>query len=256
MLGRRMLTLLARPSGRDPALTPHDPRRAHRLCGIGTRRRGRLLRPSISPPLSGEGTRRAVRNHPRGSAALGLCGQCRWRADPRARAGPAPPGGVCSGRNPSWRDRREGRRVHPDAGAAAGHRTPGRTPPADLRPGADLQRRRARASSASTPTQPERAAGTGLAGHRPEPEPQSRLDEGRCPRDAGPARAPRGLGSNCLPRSARHRRCAVRARRLPLSSRRSSRALRRCRRWPGFFRTPCTRISRPVVTSRSTSTPR
>ena len=53
-----------------------------------------------------------------------------------------------------------------------------------------------------------------LARHQPEPEPQSRLREGRRARDAGDAAPAERVGSDRLRRPARHRRRAVRARRV------------------------------------------
>ena len=153
-------------------------------------------------------------------------------ADRGGGQGQGPAGGARAGRHPRRRDRRQGRRLPGAARAARGTRLAWRprSRHAGLRAG--VQRRRPRAREPDQSSQPDGPRGGRLARHQPEPEPQSRLREGGRPRDAGDAAPAQRVGSDRLRRPARHRRRAVRARRVAQRGADAGRATRRCGRPP------------------------
>ena len=108
---------------------------------------------------------------------------------------------------------------------------------------AGVQRRRPRALRSVEPAQPARPARVGLARHRAEPQPQSRLRQGRFAGDAGDAAAGQRLGPAGAGGPARHQRGPVRTR-----HRDPGRAAARRRR--------CAARDRPPVPRRGDGRPR
>ena len=190
------------------------PRRAHQL------RRDRAL-PGGAGPVRAAGRpvprpARAARTsaaRPRDGRMVALVASADGVLDPAAARKAGRPVLLVVGGHPRGRDRRQGRRVRAAARSAG-------------RPAAARRWRAVtvvfvpvfnvdgheRFGPNQRPNQrgpaPDR-----VSHHRPEPEPEPRLGEGRRARDGGAAGAVRHLGSGDAGRPARHRRRQVRARR-------------------------------------------
>ena len=170
-----------------------------------------------APRISRRGRSRCAASS---SAARPKAGRCSRSSLPptacstRPRPSRATADRAHAGRHPRRRDRRQGRRLLRAARDARRHRCARRARCGDVRVRAGVQRRRPRALRPLEPAQPGRPGGDGLAHDRAEPQPQPRLHEGRRAGDAGDAAAAGRVGPDAVRRPARHRRRAVRARRL------------------------------------------
>ena len=175
-------------------------------------RRGRCALCRVPARLSRRAALRGVRAHARRAADARAHRLAHRRSHAGSGAQEGLAGAAGAGRHPRRRNRRQGRGLPRPARSAGEPRRERRAGPAGAGVRPSLQRRRPRTIRALEPAQPARTRGDGMAHDFAKPQPESRLLEGGCARDAGDAAARERLGPARVHRPARHRRRAVRAR--------------------------------------------